>query len=123
MMFQERVQAYCTTGENCSRIILKTAAEEYDIPLSEDILFACSGIQGGFGIGGICSGIVAAVMVLGLLFAEEDVKSKRILFLFRIQECLGCLDCCKLSAVSEDCSNILMEIAAILQDVIEEKDV
>ena len=120
-MLKERIQAHCADGENCSRIILHAAAEEYGISLSEDILAACRGIQGGFGIHGMCSGLVAAVMVLGLLFDEEEIKWKRLLFLLKAQERFGGLDCCRLSALGrEDCSELLEKIAEILQEVIEE---
>lgn len=118
-MLKERVQAYCDAGENCSRIILQAAAEEYGISLSEDILSACGGINGGFGVGSMCSGLVAAVMVLGLLFDEEEVKLRRILFLMKVQEWYGYLDCCRLSALGEDCSGVLKKIAEILQEVID----
>ena len=70
-MLKERVRAYCEAGENCSRIILQATAEEYGISLSEDILAVCSGISGGFGVGDMCSGLVAAVMALGLLFRDR----------------------------------------------------
>lgn len=119
-MLKARIQAYCDAGENCSRIILQAAAEEYGISLSEDILAACGGISGGFGINGMCSALVAAVMVLGLLFEEEEIRMKRILFLLKAQERFGGLDCCRLSALGEDCSGLLKEIADILQEVIEE---
>ena len=118
-MLKERIQTYCQNGENCSRIILQAAAEEYDISLSQDILTACSGISGGFGIGGLCSGLTAAVMVLGLLFDEEMVKEKRILFFFLVQEKLGFLDCMRLS--TDDCGDILEIIGEVLQEVIEMK--
>ena len=116
-MLKERIRTYCQTGENCSRVILQTAAEEYGIPLSQDILTACSGISGGFGIGGLCSGLTAAVMVLSLLFEEEVVKEKRLLFFFLVQEKLGVLDCMRLAA--DDCSEILETIGEVLQEVIE----
>ena len=118
-MLKARIQAHCDAGENCSRVILQAAAEEYGFSLSEDILAACGGINGGFGIGGMCSGLVAAVMVLGLLYDEEEVKLKRILFLLKAQEYFGALDCCRLSALGEDCSSLLEKIADILQEVIE----
>ncbi len=118
-MLKERVRAYCMAGESCSRVILRAAAEEYGVSLSEDILAACGGINGGFGVGGMCSGLVAAVMALGLLFDEEEVKIKRILFLVKVQEKFGGLDCCRLSALGEDCSGVLEGIAEILQEVIE----
>ena len=118
-MLKDRIRTYCDRGENCSRIILQAAADEYGFGLSEDILAACSGLNGGFGIGGMCSGLVAAVMVLGLLFEEEEIKGKRILFLIKAQERFGALDCCRLSALGEDCSGILEDIADILQEVME----
>lgn len=119
-MLKDRIGAHCSAGENCSRIILQAAAEEYDISLSEDILAACGGIQGGFGINGMCSGLVAAVMVLGLLFDAEEIKWKRILFLVKVQETFGGLDCCRLSAFDADCGGVLEKIAEILQEVIEQ---
>ena len=119
-MLKTKVRGYCDLGENCSRVILQAAAEEYGFSLSENILAACRGISGGFGIGGICSGLVAAVMALGLLFDEEEVKWKRILFLMKVQEIYGSLECGRLSALQTDCKEILEGIADILQEVIEE---
>ena len=118
-MLRERIRTYCQAGENCSRIILQAAADEYNISLSQDILTSCNGISGGFGIGSLCSGLIAAVMVLGLLFDEETVKEKRILFFFLVQEKSGVLDCMRLS--SDDCSEILEMIGEVLQEVIEMK--
>lgn len=116
-MLQERIQTHFAAGENCSRIILRAAAEEYGFSLSEDILSACGGLNGGFGINGMCSALVAAVMVLGLLFGEEEVKGKRILLLIGAQARFGGLDCCRLSALG--CDRVLEEIGALLQEVIE----
>ena len=118
-MLKERIRTYCQTGENCSRIILQAAAEEYDISLSQDMLASCSGISGGFGIGSLCSGLIAAVMVLGLLFDEETIKEKRIQFFFLVQEKSGVLDCMRLS--SDDCTELLEMIGEVLQEVIEMK--
>ncbi|MBQ2879561.1 MAG: C-GCAxxG-C-C family protein [Anaerotignum sp.] len=117
-MLKERVRAYCDTEENCSRIFLLAAAEEYGFSLSENILSACSGIRGGCGIGSICSALVAAVMVLGLLCGDR-VQEKRLLLLWKVQERFGCLDCGRLSALGDDCGLVLEEIADILQEVIE----
>ena len=60
------------------------------------------------------------MMALGLLCEEEELKLKRILFLLRVQNRFGSLDCCTLSALGADCSGILEEIGGILQEVIEE---
>ena len=121
-MLKERVRRLCEDGGNCSQIILQAAAEEYGLSLPEELLAACCGIHGGFGINGMCSGLVGAVMALGLLCGEEEVKQKRILFLLRAQEKFGGLDCCRLSALGADCISLLEEIAALLQEVMEENE-
>ena len=90
-MLKERIRTYCGNGDNCSQVILRAVAEEYGISLSEELFCACRGIHGGFGINGMCSGIVAGVMALGLLCEEEELKLKRILFLLRVQNRFGSL--------------------------------
>ncbi len=92
-MLKERIRTDCGNGDNCSQVILRAVAEEYGISLSEELFCACRGIHGGFGINGMCSGIVAGVMALGLLCEEEELKLKRILFLLRVQNRFGSLDC------------------------------
>ena len=118
-MLKARIQALCDSGDNCSQIILRAAAEEYGFSLPEELLAACGGIHGRFGINGMCSALVAAVMVLGLLCDAEELKLKRILFLLQAQERFGSLDCCRLSTLGADCSGVLGEIADILQEVLE----
>lgn len=119
-MLKAHIRKICMDGEGCSRILLRAAAEEYGFSLPPELLDACSGINGGFGIDGLCSGLVAGVMVLGLLFEEDEVKGRRILFLLRAQERFGALDCCCLSAAFQgDCCGLLEEIAEILQEIIE----
>ncbi len=117
-MLKDGVRSWYEAGESCSRIILRAAAAEYGFSLSDDILAACGGISGGFGIGGMCSAVVAAVMVLGLLFDGEEIAGKRILFLYRMQEQLGRLDCGTLSGMDADCLPLLEEIAEVLDEVI-----
>ena len=118
-MLKERIRKHCGNGDNCSQVILRAVAEEYGISLSEELLAACRGIHGGFGINGMCSGVVAGVMALSLLCDEEELKLKRILFLLQVQNRFGGLDCCRLSALGADCSGVLEEIAEILQEVLE----
>ena len=77
-MLKERIRTYCGNGDNCSQVILRAVAEEYGISLSEELFCACRGIHGGFGINGMCSGIVAGVMAFvrgGGVEAETDSVS------------------------------------------------
>lgn len=120
-MLKDRVRVHSDAGEDCSRIILQSAAEEYGLDLPETLFSACTGLNGGFGINGLCGGLIAAVMVLGLLFDADAVKAKRIQFLSTAQERFGALDCGKLSALGDgaDCCELLEEIAELLQSVAE----
>lgn len=57
-MLKERIRTDCGNGDNCSQVILRAVAEEYGISLSEELFCACRGIHGGFGINGMCSGML-----------------------------------------------------------------
>lgn len=121
-MLKDHVRAHSDAGEDCSRILLQSAAEEYGLELPEALFPACSGLNGGLGINGICGGLLAAVMVLGLLFEGETLKTKRIQLLSAAQGRFGALDCCRLSALGDgtDCRALLEEIAELLQTVVEQ---
>lgn len=116
----ERAMLFCSQGENCSRAILRAAAEEYGFPLSEELLNSCNAISAGFGVGGMCSALVAAVMVLGILFPTEEAKQKSLLLFCKMQERWHCIDCCRLSANRENCNDLIGEISEILEEVIRE---
>lgn len=116
----ERAMLLCSQGENCSRAILRAAAEKYGFPLSDELLNSCNAISAGFGVGGMCSALVAAVMVLGILFPTEEAKQKSLLLFCSIQERWNCIDCCRLSANRENCNDLIGEISEILEEVIHE---
>lgn len=110
--------ALCAEGENCSRAILRAASEEYGFPLSEELLKSCNAISAGFGVGGICSALVAAVMVLGILYPMEVAKQKSLILLCRAQGEWNCIDCCRLSAKRENCNDLIGEISGMLEEII-----
>ncbi len=110
--------ALCCEGENCSRAILRAAAEQYGFPLSEELLDSCNAISAGFGVGGMCSALIAAVMVLGILFPTEEAKQKSLILFCQVQERWNCMDCCRLSANKENCNDLIGEISAILEEII-----
>lgn len=115
---KERAMALCAEGENCSRAILRAASEKYEFPLSQEMLDSCNAITAGFGVGGMCSALVAATMVLGVLFPVDEAKQKSLLLFFRVQEQWNCIDCCRLSADRENCNSLIGEISAILEEII-----
>ncbi|MCQ4936817.1 MULTISPECIES: C-GCAxxG-C-C family protein [Anaerotignum] len=117
---KERAMALCMEGENCSRAILRAASETFGFPLSEELLMSCNAISAGFGVGGICSALVAGVMVLGILFPIEEAKQKSLILLCRAQGNWNCVDCCRLSARRENCNDLIGEIAQMLEEIIRE---
>ena len=71
---KEKTIAYCRAGENCSLALLRAASDQYGFPLPKELIDSCGAVCSGFGIGGICSALVAAIMVLGILFEPEEAK-------------------------------------------------
>ena len=123
---KEKTLEYYKEGYNCSQCILKAFEYVYKRPLPEQVFSLCQGVNTGFGVGGMCSVLIAGIMILGLLFDEEDVKRLRIKLLFRFQEKHGDMGC--MALVSErkpnmKCEEVVGEIAGLLDEIIREEGV
>lgn len=116
---KEKAIFYCQSGENCSLALLKAASDTYHFPLSPEMISSCGAVTAGFGIGGICATLVAAIQILGILFPAEEAKRRRLFFLLEFREKFSALDCPTLSAGKENCTELIGEIAALLQSHIE----
>ncbi|MBM6830164.1 C_GCAxxG_C_C family protein [Anaerotignum lactatifermentans] len=115
---KERVMYWCGEGENCSRAILRAAAEKYGFPYTGELENCCAAVSTGFGIGTFCSGLIACIMVLGMLFDPEEAKAKRLALLMTFKEKYGSLDCGALSGDRADCIALMGEMGSILEDCI-----
>lgn len=115
---KEKVILYYRQGFNCSRCILMAAAETYGFSLPEETLDSCGAVNNGFGIGGICSALVGAVLVFGILFPDERAKFLRLQLFLRFHEKYESLNCCILSACQEDCEGILGDVAELTEELI-----
>lgn len=113
---------YINEGYNCSQCLLKAAAEKYDLDIPDNFLSGFNAINDGFGIGGICSALVAGFVVFGLMFDEEAAKVKRLMLLSRFHSAAGSFDCCELSGGSNDngCICIVMLAARLTDEIIAE---
>ena len=120
---KEKTIAYCRAGENCSLALLRAASDQYGFPLSKELIDSCGAVCSGFGIGGICSALVAAIMVLGILFDPEEAKKKRLFFLLAFREKFGAKDCPTLSAGKLDCTELMGEIGALLEETVGGEDI
>ncbi len=112
---KEKAIFYCQQGENCSLALLHAAHDVYGFPLSAEMKQSCGAINGGFGIGGMCATLIAAIMVLGILFDAEEAKRKRLFFLLEFYNMYGALDCPALSYGKENCTALIGKIAELLQ--------
>lgn len=120
---KEKTMAYCRAGENCSLGLLRAASDQYGFLLSQEMIDSCGAVCSGFGIGGICSALIGAIMVLGILFEPEEAKKRRLFFLLAFREKFDAMDCPSLSAGKLDCTELMGEIAALLEETIDGEDV
>ncbi len=120
---KDKVLNYYYQGYNCSQCILKAAEQKYKIPISNQSIKLCNGVCNGFGVGGICSVIVAGIMVLGLLFDEKTVKRLRLKFITEFQDKFSVLNCSQLKEKMGEysCDKLILEAADLIDKIIEEE--
>lgn len=119
---KNKVLEYYYQGYNCSQCILKAAEQKYKIPISKQSLNLCKGICNGFGIGGICSVIVAGIMILGMLLDEETLKVARLKLINAFQDQYSCVSCSQIkkNIGQNTCENFIVEAADIIDRIISE---
>lgn len=63
----------------CSEAIVKTIKDEFDLPISDDIIAMASGFPVGMGGSGCtCGAIAGGIMVLGLFFGRTQAKDAKV---------------------------------------------
>lgn len=76
-----------TTAENyyrngdfyCSEAIIKTIKDEFDLPVSDDIIKLASGFPVGMGNSGCtCGAVVGGIMSIGLFFGRCEPKDAKV---------------------------------------------
>lgn len=122
-MLKEKALYFYQEGYNCSQCILKAAEQVYKIPISKNSLNMCSGISTGFGIGGMCSVLIAGIMVFGLMFDEQKAKRLRIKFLNEFNSKHHNLNCSALKQERKQglhCEELVCDIADLIEKIIDE---
>lgn len=120
---KERTLYFYRHGYNCSQCILKAAESIYKIPMPKCVIMMCSGINTGFGVGGMCSVLIAGIMVFGLLFEETDAKRLRIKLLNAFMDTHKSLNCCELKKERKSgcaCEELVGNIAELVEKIIAE---
>lgn len=63
----------------CSEAIVKTIKDEFDLPVSDDIIKIASGFPVGMGGSGCsCGAVIGGIMAIGLFFGRTQPKDKEV---------------------------------------------
>ncbi len=112
------VKRYIEERENCALAILHAAAEKYQFDVSQELKDSCTVLEAGFGVCGTCGALVACLMVLGILFSEQDAKRIRLFLFLQFQEKYKGFDCCTVSRGRLDCTDVMLDIVQLLEEQI-----
>ena len=114
---------------NCAEKILYGANQVYNLGLDKRALKMSAGFGGGMAIGSVCGALTAAVMVLGVLFVQNNAhESSRIKDLEKelfadYEKAMGNIHCEPLKAKYRteelQCKNVIVKAAEVLDRIIE----
>lgn len=63
----------------CSEAVVKTIRDEFELPISDDIIAAASGFPVGMGGSGCtCGAVAGGIMALGLFFGRTEAKDRKV---------------------------------------------
>jgi len=113
---------------NCAEKTLYGANQVYSLGLDKKSLKMSAGFGGGMATGNVCGALTAAIMVLGLLFVENNAhESSKIKELTQelfanYKKAMGEIDCDPLKAKYRteeiQCTNVIAKAAEILDAII-----
>lgn len=118
---KEKAEQLFNEGYNCSQCILKAGESSFGVPISKSCIRMCGAVNTGFGIGEICSVLIAGIMLFGLLFDQETAKRLRLKLLDECTQKYGKLSCgyLKSSEVkSGDCGRLIYELSGLIEQII-----
>lgn len=77
---RKTAEGYYRNGDfYCSEAIVKTIKDEFQLPVSDDIIAASSGFPVGMGGSGCtCGAVAGGIMSLGLVFGRTAPKDKKV---------------------------------------------
>ncbi|MBM6861456.1 C-GCAxxG-C-C family protein [Clostridium saudiense] len=77
---RETAENYYRNGDFfCSEAIVKTIKDEFELPVSDEIVAAASGFPIGIGGSGCtCGAVSGGVMALGLVFGRQEAKDPKV---------------------------------------------
>lgn len=133
-MLSEKVAKYYDIKYdlNCAEAILYGANENYNLNLSKDALKTMAGFGGGMAIEETCGAITGGIAALSIMFVKdrghegEKIKNMVKELFERVQQKLGTTNCKLLKEKyrkddETKCKFIVMSVAEIIQDMIDQE--
>ena len=112
---KEIAKKYYSEGMGCSRSILMAFRDKYGY-VTDEVINSANAINNGFGIGGMCSALVAGIMIIGLLYEEEEAYSERM----KLMSCFQCrfcpINCMSLAKERNDCTDLIDCVCDYLEE-------
>ncbi len=114
---------YYNNGYNCSQCILKAAERTFKVPISKQGVKMCAAVCSGFGVGQMCSCLIAGIMIFGLLFDESTSKRLRMKLLNGFNQKYPNFNCSILKKNSDEdiCEQIVADIAELVEIIVTEE--
>ena len=77
---RDLAEEYYRSGDYfCSESVIKTIKDEFQLPVSDDVIAAASGFPVGMGNSGCtCGAVVGGIMALGLVFGRTEPKDEKV---------------------------------------------
>lgn len=114
-MLKNKALEYYKQGNNCSQCILKACNDTFFLNLPRECYMLNGGIYNGFGVGSVCSVLVACIMVIAYMYPQDN-GSLRMKMTDGFAQKMGSINCGKIRC--QDCSHIICCACDILEEII-----
>lgn len=112
------------TDCNCSQCIIKAFEEKYNYPVNREIYKSLSAVNSGFGIGTVCSALIAGIMIFSTVFDEQTALRARLKLLSIFKQRFGTINCSSLFPSKNGfngCENIISVAADLTEKILLEE--
>ena len=97
---------YYEEGIECGVCILLAAAQK-NCKISKEIIACGPAISNGLGIGIVCGCIISGIMVMSVIYGEEEAKKKRVILMNDFKNRFENINCSCLCCNRNSCEDII----------------
>ena len=122
LSMREEALGYYRKDIGCSQSVLMAFEKKY-AELPWQLKNACGAMNAGFGIGGMCSVVIAGIMIFGILYDENTAKRLRMKLLDQMADNGLSLLCPLLRKHygENGCDMLVGEIAGLIDGILDEE--